>query len=253
MVSQPMGGRHGPPPAVPWSGAAPGPTLRGVLRSLAEPALLGFSSGLMCLAACGPVLLPWLAAEGAGLRGTSALLGRFLAGRLAGYLAFATLAWALGLALPLPARANAALFGAVHLALAATLAGYALSTLRPRPAACPGGLSVTRNRALAGRFRALGPVALGFLTGLNLCPPFLVAGVRAAQRHSLSGALGFFLLFFAGTLVWFLPFLGVSAVRRFTGLPVVARFTTALVAAYYGYLGVITLGGALLHAWHDHS
>ena len=236
-----------------WSEAARGPTLRGVMGPLAEPALLGFSSGLMCLTACGPVLLPWLAAEDAGLRGTGALLGQFLAGRLAGYLVFATLVWALGLALPLPASANAAIFGAVHLALAAALASYALSTLRSRPVACAGGLSTARSRALAGRFRALGPAALGFLTGLNLCPPFLVAGVRAAQRHSLPGALEFFLLFFAGTLVWFLPFLGVSAVRRFTGLRPVARFTTALVAAYYGYLGVITLGGALLHAWHDHS
>jgi hypothetical protein len=224
-----------------------------VTASLAEPALLGFSSGLMCLAACGPVLLPWLAAEGVGLRGTGALLGQFLAGRLVGYLVFATLAWALGLALPLPAGTNAVLFGAVHLALAVALASYALSTLRPRAGACPGGLSAARSRALAGRLRAFGPIALGLLTGLNLCPPFLVAGVRAAQRHSLPGALEFFLLFFGGTLVWFLPFLGVSAVRRFTGLRVVARFTTVLVAAYYGYLGTITLGGALLHAWHDHS
>jgi hypothetical protein len=220
---------------------------------LAEPALLGFSSGLMCLAACGPVLLPWLVTAGAGPRGTSVLLGQFLAGRLAGYLVFATLAWALGLALPLPVSANAVLFGAVHLALAAALAWVVLSTLRPRPEVCPGGLSAARSRALAGRLRGLGPAALGFLTGLNLCPPFLVAGVRAAQRHSLSGALEFFLLFFAGTLVWFLPFLGVGAVRRFTGLRLVARFTTGLVAAYYGYLGFITLGGALLHAWHVHS
>jgi hypothetical protein len=220
---------------------------------LLEPALLGFSSGLVCLAACGPVLLPWLASEGAGPRGTGALLARFLAGRLAGYLAFATAAWALGLALPLPAAPNAVLFGTVHLALAAALASYAFMTPRPGTGACPGGLPAGRLRALAARFRGLGPVVLGLLTGLNLCPPFLVAGVRAAQRHSLSGALEFFAVFFAGTLVWFLPFLGLGFVRRFTGLRVVARFTTALVAAYYGYLGVATLGGALLHVWHDHS
>jgi hypothetical protein len=223
------------------------------MRSLSEPLLLGFSSGLLCLAACGPVLLPWLAAEGSGLRGTGVLLGQFLAGRLAGYLGFATAAWAFGLVLPLPAGSNAAAFGAVHLALAATLALYAFSAPRPRAAACPGGLSIPRRRTLAGRFRSCGPAALGFLTGLNLCPPFLVAGVRAAERHSLAGALEFFLLFFAGTLIWFLPFLGVGAVRRFTGLPIVARFTTIVVAAYYAYLGVITLGGALLHAWHDHT
>ena len=76
---------------------------------------------------------------------------------------------------------------------------------------------------------------------------------RAIPGPALPGALEFFLLFFAGTLVWFLPFLGVSVVRRFTGLRTVASFTTLLVAAYYGYLGVITLGGALLHAWHNHA
>ena len=222
------------------------------MRSVAEPLLLGFSSGLLCLAACGPVLLPWLAAEGPGLRRTGVLLGQFLAGRLAGYLGFATAAWALGLVLPLPTGSNAMVFGAVHLALAATLALYVFSTPRARAAGCPGGFSAPRRRALAGRLRALGPAALGFLTGLNLCPPFLVAGVRAAERHSLAGALEFFVLFFAGTVVWFLPFLGVGAVRRFSGLPVVARFTTILVAAYYAYLGAVTLGGALLHAWHDH-
>jgi hypothetical protein len=224
-----------------------------VFGSFAEPALLGFSSGLVCLAACGPVLLPWLVAEGGGVRRTGALLGQFLAGRLAGYLAFALAAWALGLALPPSASANVAFFGATHLALAGVLAFYAFSTLRARPEACPGGLSPARSRALAGRFRALGPAALGLISGLNLCPPFLVAGVRAAQRHSLPGALEFFLLFFAGTLVWFLPFAGVGVVRRFTGIRTVARFTTALVAAYYGYLGIVTLGGALLHAWHPHS
>jgi sulfite exporter TauE/SafE len=224
-----------------------------VFGSLAEPVLLGFSSGLMCLAACGPVLLPWLASEGAGARSTGALLGQFLAGRLAGYLVFALAAWALGLALPLPAGPNALLFGAVHLVLGFALAAYAFPATRPRPEACPGGVSAARGRALAGRFHALGPAALGLLTGLNLCPPFLVAGVRAAQRHSLAGALEFFVLFFAGTLVWFLPFLAVGVARRFTAIRTVARFTTALVAAYYGYLGTITLGGALLHAWHHHS
>jgi len=218
-----------------------------------EPLLLGFSSGLVCLAACGPVLLPWLAAEGAGPRRTGALLARFLAGRLAGYLLFATAAWALGLALPLPAAGNAVFFGAVHLALAVALVTYLFSPARPDPAGCPGGVSARRGRELAGRFRTFGPAVLGLLTGLNLCPPFVVAGVRAAQLRSIAGALVFFLLFFAGTLAWFLPFLGVSAVRRFTGIRVVARFTTALVAAYYGYLALVTLGGALLHVWHDHS
>jgi hypothetical protein len=93
-------------------------------------------------------------------------------------------------------------------------------------------------------------VALGLLTGLNLCPPFVAAAVRAAQTHSLPAALGFFALFFAGTLVWFLPFVGIGAARRFTAVPVVARFTAGLVALYYGGRGLATLTGVLLHVWN---
>ena len=59
-----------------------------------------------------------------------------------------------------------------------------------------------------------GALALGFLTGINLCPPFLVAGVRAAQLEHLWAALLFFVCFFAGTAVWFLPFLSMGLVQR---------------------------------------
>ena len=52
----------------------------------AEAFLLGISSGPVCLASCSPVLLPVLAAERQPARGTGIVLGKFLAGRLAGYL-----------------------------------------------------------------------------------------------------------------------------------------------------------------------
>ena len=218
-----------------------------MMGTLAEPALLGFSSGLICLAACGPVLLPWLAGAGAGWRGTAALLTLFLAGRLLGYLGFAIVTWALGLALPLPARSNAVVYAVVHLGLAAALLLFAVPARRARPAPCPPARARWRGRAVAGRFGFLAPAVLGFLTGLNLCPPFVAAGVRAAERHSLMGALAYFALFFAGTLVWFLPFLGSAALRRLSGIGLVARLTAAVVAVYYVYLGTVTLGGALLH------
>jgi hypothetical protein len=214
---------------------------------LAEPVLLGFSSGLMCLASCGPVLLPALAATGAGWRGTGAMLGTFLAGRLVGYVGFAVLVWALGLALPLPGRANSLVFAVVHLGLAVALVLYALLPSSPRAERCAPGRVLSWRVALARRFRAVGPGVLGLLTGLNLCPPFIAAGVRAAEGRSLPGALTFFLLFFVGTAVWFLPFLGLAGLRRFTAIGTVARFAAVVVAAYYGYLGAVTLGGALLH------
>ncbi len=221
-------------------------------NALGEPLLLGFSSGLACLAACGPILLPWLAATGAGWAGTTTRLAGFLAGRLAGYLGFAVVAWIIGLALPLGGAAGVVLAALVDAALGAVLIVFAVRTTAPVPCvARPVGL---RSRWAAGlRSSALGPAALGLLTGLNLCPPFVAAAVRAAELHSLPGALTFFALFFAGTLVWFLPFLGLGALRGLRAVPVVARFTAALVGVYYGGRGVLTLTGVLLHAWHARS
>jgi len=223
------------------------------MTSAAEPLLLGFSSGLACLAACGPVLLPWLAAAGAGWAGTGARLAAFLAGRLAGYLVFATAAWALGLALPLAPVPAVVLAGIVDVALGAVLAFYALRPARVAGPCAAGPAAGGRAGPVWLRRPGLGPVVLGLLTGLNLCPPFVVAAVRAAQTHSLPAALGFFALFFVGTLVWFLPFLGVGAVRRFTAVPTVARFTAGLVAVYYGGRGIVILTGVLLHAWHGRT
>lgn len=69
---------------------------------MTEALLLGVSSGPVCLASCSPVL----AAEQKSPRGTGALLAQFLTGRLAGYLAFACLAWLLGLSLNLQPRTS---------------------------------------------------------------------------------------------------------------------------------------------------
>ena len=97
------------------------------------------------------------------------------------------------------------------------------------------------------RRSAFGPVVLGLLTGLNICPPFIAATVRAAERHSLLGAIGFFVLMFAGTSVWFLPLVVTGTARKVPQSAVVARTAMALVAAYYGYTGALALYGSLFY------
>ena len=209
------------------------------MRGVAEALVLGFGSGPVCLASCGPVLLPWLAAAPRELRATGWLLTWFLGGRMAGYLAFAVVAWAVGLAIPLDPRPRTLVFGLANLGLAALL-GISVCVAGHR------GVRAADERpphlyqiGAADRFRPPAAVTLGFLTGLNLCPPFVTAGVRAAATHSLLGALGFFTLFFVGTAVWFLPSLAVSSLRRFSAVPTMARMTMVALAIYYAYLGVV--------------
>ena len=211
------------------------------MSSVAEALALGFGSGPICVASCGPVLLPWLGAEPRDLGTTGRLLAVFLGGRLAGYLAFAVVAWAAGLAIPLDLRTRTLVFGLANFGLAALL-GFAAWVPRRRGARAPEERPTRLYQIGAGdRFRPPAALTLGFLTGLNLCPPFVAAGVRAAATHSLPAALAFFALFFAGTSVWFLPSLAVSPLRRFSALPLVARMTMAALAVYYAYLGVVSV------------
>lgn len=234
------------------------------MTGVAEAVVLGFASGPVCVASCGPVLLPWLAAEPRGLRGTGQLLGVFLGGRLAGYLAFAVIAWMAGVALPVDAGTRTLIFGLANLGLGALLMVSAAFPRRLCAAAHPGGpeasvaIGSARREPLvqigpASRFRPPAGLTLGFLTGLNLCPPFVAAGVRAAEERSLVGACLFFVLFFAGTTVWFLPSLAVSPLRRFEAVPFVARITMAVLALYYAYLGVVSLSSWSLSRSLNHG
>jgi sulfite exporter TauE/SafE len=209
------------------------------VSSVAEALALGFGSGPVCLASCGPVLLPWLGAEPRELRATGRLLALFLGGRLAGYLAFAVVAWAVGAAIPVDPRTRTLVFGLANFGLAALLGISAFLPRRHCPLLPGEGTPRLYQIGSADRFRPPAALTLGFLTGLNLCPPFLAAGVRAAATRSLSGALLFFAVFFVGTAVWFLPSLAISPLRRFSVVPTVARMTMGALAIYYAYLGIV--------------
>lgn len=208
------------------------------MNTPAEAFLLGISSGPACLASCGPVLLPALAAGRDSTRRTGAMLAGFLGGRLAGYLSFAVLAWVLGLPLAAAPATRAWVFGVANVALAALLAAYAFA-LPKTPSACGGS---------CGRYRGMAPAVIGLVTGFNLCPPFLAAGVRAVEGATLPAAVLFFFLFFLGTSVWFVPSVSVGLLRRFEAVATVARFVLFILAFYYGYLGVIMLGRIWNHA-----
>jgi len=202
--------------------------------------MLGLATGPVCLASCGPVVLPWMLVQPPGVRAHGAQLSLFLAARLAGYLVFAAAAWSLGAAIPQSWAGRSWIFGGVELLLAVALVVYAAGWPRPR---CADRKSPSKLVKIgqASPTRRSGAVTLGFLTGVNLCPPFLVAGVRAAQLESLPAALAFFVLFFAGTAVWFVPFLSLGFVRRTPAVLTVARMLAVLLACWYGFSGASIL------------
>jgi hypothetical protein len=206
-----------------------------------EALVLGLASGPACMASCGPVLVPSLLAGRAGLRPNAGFLSAFLGARFLGYLVFAAVAWELGVLVSLPPALRMLLVGIVYVLLAAVLLWYAYSAGRTCAHSCEGSelvnIEVAKKRGL--------PVAaaMGFLTGVSLCPPFVAAGVRAAGLGSVAAALLFFGVFFVGTSVWFVPFVGLGGVARDEAVTTVARMAMALIAFYYGFLGLTMLIG----------
>lgn len=207
------------------------------MTALVEPLALGFSSGLSCLGACGMVLAPWLASSGGDVSRTAAVLSAFLGGRLGGYLLFAVAAWGAAQAVPAGFLAGPGVQALVNGALAVLLGGWAWLGLARRAERCPS----PRRLGLEGKAGFTGAALLGLATGVNVCPPFVAAATRAVAAGTLGGALLFFSLFFAGTAVWFVPFLATGWLRRFAQVAVVARMTLALLAAYYAYVSAVFL------------
>ena len=206
-----------------------------------EALALGLASGPACIAACGPVLVPSLLTEHAGFRPHARYLSVFLGARLAGYLLFAAAAWELGALVSLPLGPRVLLTGAVNVLLAGVLLWYAWSAKDLCGATCASAelvkIGEKQNR------RTAGPAALGLLTGLSLCPPFVAAGVRAAELGSVAQALLFFFFFFMGTSVWFMPFISFGCIARNEAVNTVARMAMALIAIYYLALGIAMLIG----------
>ena len=205
-----------------------------------EPLLLGLSSGTVCLAYCAPVLVPYLLGEGRDVWRSALLLAEFLLGRLAGYVLFALAAWLVGFNL-LPSGAwRGVAFGLTYLVLSVLLVGYGFFNLGSWCAVrgFPRLLSRPASPAIL-------PLALGFLTGINVCPPFLIALARAADAGSALDSVRFFVVFFLGTAVYFLPMPLVGALKPVRALRTVGRLAAGIIGIYYFYVGLVTLYGGI--------
>jgi sulfite exporter TauE/SafE len=207
-------------------------------RNVIEGLLLGLSTGGSCLAFCAPVLLPYFVGEGKRITGNLPLLAVFLAGRLLGYILFGVLAWMVGWYLLSDFSGREWLFGAADMLLAMMLMGYGFGWFKGKCAA-----EVTPGRIL-NRLETLWlplPFWLGLLTGLSLCPPFLLALNNAALSDTVWGSILFFLAFFAGTSLFLIPLTLAGFARRISSLQPVGRLTAGLVGCYFLYKGLMMI------------
>lgn len=210
-----------------------------------EAFLLGFSNGGACIAYCAPVLVPYLLGQGRGIAHNAGTVFEFLVGRLAGYALFSLFAYGFHLILQNNAVTRSIIIGIAYIALSVFLI---VGGFRPSKAG-ETGCAVHFRGLTPGRIHRfmphLAPAVLGFLTGLTLCPPFLIAFAAASQRGSIIGGFVFFLFFFFGTSVFFVPFPLIGTLTRFRALAVIGRLSMGIVGAWYLYSGLVMLAGVI--------
>src|SRR3569832_951477 len=99
-----------------------------------EASVLGRATGPVCLASCGPVVVPWMLVQPGGIRSSGRGLSILLLARLAGYMAFAAAAWWLGSQLPKEWTRRGWIAGLVQLLLGGARVMYATGWPRRRRA-----------------------------------------------------------------------------------------------------------------------
>jgi sulfite exporter TauE/SafE len=203
---------------------------------------LGFTSGGLCLASCGPLAAALLASEGISLRRSGALLSVFLSGRLFGYLGWAVLSWLLGTLIS-QSTGGLALFSAADLVLGAWLIYFGIGRPASYHGSCPGSILNSPDPSGSSQGVFIRSGVWGLLSGLQVCAPFLTAFAEAAKTGSLGGSLLFFLLFYLGTGIWFIPFPFIGTLGRFRQVAQVARFFAVPLGAYFIYSAIIPLAG----------
>ncbi len=204
--------------------------------------LLGLSTGATCLAYCTPVLVPYLLGEGKSIRQTAGTLSQFMLGRLLGYLLFAVFAWMASYYVSTLTDQREMLTGVIYILLASLQLWYGM--LQPI-APCAGSSWRDRVAQLAQSRPVLLPLLMGLFTGLNLCPPFLLAFAAAGENPTLGYSLLFFLSFFGGTALFFLPLPLLGACKNISRLKNIGRLAAAVMSVYYFYTGMLLLLGGI--------
>jgi sulfite exporter TauE/SafE len=202
--------------------------------ALAGKALfLGLSTGLFCVGFCVPLLGPvMLGREKSGMRDSAISIGLFLAGRLVAYLLFGLVFGALGGVLTRFWAVKTVFLPALYALLGVLMILYGVVQSFPHVGFC---------KLLTPRVRSRWYLLIiGFLAGINICPPFLLAVTTAMDVGGALAGMMFFFIFFLATSVYLLPLLFSGLINRFREVRFAARIASVVAGLYFIYLAART-------------
>ena len=202
-----------------------------------EALLLGLSTGTYCIMFCSPIALPFLFSENIDSGRKNILyVGLFLLGRLIAYIGVGMALGAIGayaigyIDPPLERILFKATYFIAGVFMLATGLMYNFPTL---------GFCKLYKKIYNPSLNAL---LFGIVTGLSLCPPFFAAASRVfGGDGALYGGL-YFLFFFLGTSVYFIPLLGIQFINKYMDkIRMISRITLILMGVYF-ILFLVILG-----------
>ena len=205
---------------------------------LTEGLLLGISTGAMCLAYCGPILIPYLLAEGKNVRRSAYYLFLFLSGRMVAYIIVGFLVGILGVTLIQPSKITSSVLGVIYIFLALLLIVYGFHRFKE---ICLGHVQQKINSKFRKNFPKMVPLVSGAITGLNICPPFLIAITKAADTGHISSSILFFMMFFVGSAIYFVPLPFVGFFKRQQAFRIIGKFAAILTGFVFLYQGIFMI------------
>lgn len=198
---------------------------------------LGLSTGIYCLGACLPIMVPYLLSEDRKFSRNIFLIIEFSAGRFLAYILFGILAAYFGMNLQSIASRRIIAGGIVLLSF--FVIAYSLYKNFPTLKVC----------SLINRYIPLSklPFLLGFLIGVNICPPFLLAMAYLAQKADYAKAIVFFGVFFLATSLYIIPLIFAGAATKFERVQHVGRIAGLLAGGWFLIYGALILGDTFPH------
>jgi len=189
----------------------------------------GLSVGALCLSTCSCLLLPVFLSRRQSLRKSFFTFLTFSAGRLLAYVVFGAAAGWVGSEFSSFPWFNWVI-AAGYLAAALFLLYY----INRDSHSCD--LETKSNKFTQKSI----PFFLGVTTGLNFCPPFVIAAAAAIQTKSAFWGSLFFFAFFLGTSVYLFPLIFAGALTRWTIWRKIGKLAGTIVGFVYIFIALST-------------
>ena len=196
-----------------------------IIEAISQGVLLGLSTGIFCLVTCAPVYVPFVLSEDRKLWGNILAVGEIATGRLIAYLLFGLILGILGTQISGP-RLNEAI-GTTMILLSVLMLIFVVTKKWPHFGLCK----------LSKKYVNY-PAFFGFLTGINVCPPFLLAMSIALSYTSIAGSIILFGGFFVGTSFYLIMLVPLGLAAKVESIRQIGMITAVMSGVLFLVLGL---------------